>query len=89
MPLTSSIETNGRRYGAPEKCAVVICLDGCEPAYLDAAIVRGLMPNLERMRAARAQRATAGRRTAGSVPPPRTTANGANTPRGTPATPRR
>jgi len=50
MPLTSSIETNGRRYEAPEKCAVVICLDGCEPAYLDAAIVRGLMPNLDRIK---------------------------------------
>ena len=50
MPLTTSIETNGRRYEAPESCAVVICLDGCEPAYLDVAIEQGLMPNLERIR---------------------------------------
>ena len=50
MPLTSSVETNGRRYEAPTTCAIVICLDGCEPAYLDVAIERGLMPNLERIR---------------------------------------
>lgn len=50
MPLTSSVETNGRRYEAPTTCAIVICLDGCEPAYLDEAIKRGLMPNLERIR---------------------------------------
>jgi len=28
----------------------VICLDGCEPAYLDEAIAAGLMPNLQRIR---------------------------------------
>ena len=50
MLLNSSIETNGRRYEAPENCAVVICLDGCEPAYLDVAIEQGLMPNLDRIR---------------------------------------
>ena len=50
MLLNSSIETNGRRYEAPETCAVVICLDGCEPAYLDVAIEQGLMPNLDRIR---------------------------------------
>ena len=50
MPLNSSIETNGRRYEAPKNCAVVICLDGCEPEYLDVAIKRGLMPNLDRIR---------------------------------------
>ena len=50
MPLNSSIETNGRRYEAPKNCAVVICLDGCEPEYLDVAIKQGLMPNLDRIR---------------------------------------
>ena len=43
--------TNGRQYAAPKTCAVVICLDGCEPEYLDVAIAEGLMPNLERIRA--------------------------------------
>jgi phosphonoacetate hydrolase len=50
MALTTSVETNGRQYEAPKCCAVVICLDGCEPAYLDVAIERGLMPNLQRIR---------------------------------------
>uniref|UniRef100_UPI00232FBE9A phosphonoacetate hydrolase n=1 Tax=Roseovarius sp. ZX-A-9 TaxID=3014783 RepID=UPI00232FBE9A len=31
-------------------CAIAICLDGCEPAYLEAAIADGLMPHLARMR---------------------------------------
>lgn len=51
MPVASAVEVNGRTYAAPRTCAVVICLDGCEPAYLDAAIERGLMPNLARIRA--------------------------------------
>ena len=33
----------------PQTCAVVICLDGCEPEYLDVAIAEGLMPNLARI----------------------------------------
>ena len=51
MPITSPVTVNGRTYAAPKTCAVAICLDGCEPAYLEAAIARGLMPNLERIRA--------------------------------------
>ena len=50
MTLTSSVQANGRDYAAPKTCAVVICLDGCEPDYLDVAIAEGLMPNLERIR---------------------------------------
>jgi len=50
MAFTTSVETNGRRYEAPKTCAIVICLDGCEPAYLDVATESGLMPNLERIR---------------------------------------
>jgi phosphonoacetate hydrolase len=50
MPLTSPIEANGRSYAAPNTCAVAICLDGCEPAYLDVAIAEGLMPKVARMR---------------------------------------
>ncbi len=50
MPVASAVEVNGRTYAAPRQCAVAICLDGCEPAYLDAAIERDLMPNLARIR---------------------------------------
>lgn len=38
---------NERRYPFPKVPAVAICLDGCEPAYLDEAIAAGLMPALE------------------------------------------
>ncbi len=39
-----SVTVNGRRYPWPRVPAIAICLDGCEPAYLDAAIDAGLMP---------------------------------------------
>ncbi|MEO1918107.1 MAG: phosphonoacetate hydrolase, partial [Paracoccaceae bacterium] len=42
---------NDRTYAPPKTTAITICLDGCEPAYLDAAIDAGLMPNLERIKA--------------------------------------
>ena len=45
------VTVNGRTYPESETCAIAICLDGCEPAYLDAAIADGLMPTLARMRA--------------------------------------
>ena len=51
MPVSSSVQANGRTYAAPQTCAVVVCLDGCEPAYLDVAIADGLMPNLAVIRA--------------------------------------
>ncbi len=50
MTLHQPVEANGRHYPVPAVAAVVICLDGCEPAYLDAAIADGLMPTLKRMR---------------------------------------
>ena len=46
MPITC----NDRQDPQPPDTAVVICLDGCEPAYLDVAIAEGLMPNLARIR---------------------------------------
>ncbi|MEM6634670.1 MAG: phosphonoacetate hydrolase [Pseudomonadota bacterium] len=47
----NKILANDRSYAMPNGPAVVICLDGCEPAYLDVAIAAGLMPNLKRIRA--------------------------------------
>jgi phosphonoacetate hydrolase len=46
----AAMTVNGRSYTDPATCAIVICLDGCEPAYLDAAIADGLMPTLARIR---------------------------------------
>ena len=50
MNHDTPIVTNGRSYPIPKTTAIAICLDGCEPAYLDAAIADGLMPTLKRMR---------------------------------------
>lgn len=47
----STVTVNERAYPWPKVPAIAICLDGCEPAYLDAAIAAGLMPALERVMA--------------------------------------
>ncbi|MBC7142882.1 MAG: phosphonoacetate hydrolase [Rhodobacteraceae bacterium] len=44
------VMANDRAYPWPKVPAVAICLDGCEPEYLDVAIAEGLMPVLKRMR---------------------------------------
>lgn len=46
-----SVSVNGRNHAWPRVPAIAICLDGCEPAYLDEAIAAGLMPALERVKA--------------------------------------
>ena len=50
MSVTTPVVANGRTYQAPKTCAIAICLDGCEPEYLDVAIAEGLMPTLKRIR---------------------------------------
>lgn len=50
-PTRTAVTVNDRTYPWPNVPAVAICLDGCEPAYLEAAIADGLMPNLARIRA--------------------------------------
>ncbi len=50
MTLQTSVVANDRIYAVPQTCAIAICLDGCEPAYLDEAIAAGLMPNLVRIK---------------------------------------
>ena len=47
MNHETPIVANGRSYPIPKTAAITICLDGCEPAYLDAAIADGLMPTLK------------------------------------------
>lgn len=46
----SPVKANGRTYPWPKVPAIAICLDGCEPAYLEVAIAEGLMPALKRIR---------------------------------------
>ncbi|RWF48947.1 MAG: phosphonoacetate hydrolase [Mesorhizobium sp.] len=45
-----NVAVNGRTYAWPRVPAIAICLDGCEPAYLDEAIRAGLMPALVRIK---------------------------------------
>jgi phosphonoacetate hydrolase len=40
------VEVNGRVYRTPTRPTLAITVDGCEPAYLDDALARGLMPHL-------------------------------------------
>lgn len=50
MFVTNPVTANDRTYAVPKTCAIAICLDGCEPEYLDVAIAEGLMPTLKRIR---------------------------------------
>ncbi len=50
MSTNNGFTVNGRHYPSPQMPVVVICIDGCEPAYLDHAIDAGLMPTMARMR---------------------------------------
>jgi phosphonoacetate hydrolase len=41
---------NGRTYEWPRQPTVVVCFDGCDPAYLTAASAAGAIPAIDRMR---------------------------------------
>lgn len=47
---TDALEVNARSYRWMAAPVVVVCVDGCEPAYLDAAVAAGVVPYLKRMR---------------------------------------
>ena len=49
--MRAQVTVNERTYPWPKVCAIAICLDGCEPEYLEVAIKAGLMPTLKRIRA--------------------------------------
>ena len=40
---------NGRSYRFPKAPTVVVCIDGSEPGYIEAAIEQGLAPNFDRL----------------------------------------
>ena len=46
----ADVEVNGRRYRAPERPTVVICYDGCDPAYIDRGIADGILPTIASFR---------------------------------------
>ncbi|MGO4284587.1 hypothetical protein [Bosea sp. UNC402CLCol] len=47
--IGSGVIANGRNYARPQRPTVVICMDGAEPAHIEAASAKGLMPNLDRI----------------------------------------
>ena len=44
-PLSVNLSVNGREYSIPQSPIIGICIDGCEPAYLDEAA--SVMPELQ------------------------------------------
>jgi len=51
MTMTASaLAVNGRTYALPKGTLVVICVDGCEPEYINQAIATGCTPYLARLR---------------------------------------
>jgi len=44
-----NVEVNGRSYGLPVKPTVVVCVDGCEYDYLEAAVSAGVAPFIGKM----------------------------------------
>jgi phosphonoacetate hydrolase len=44
--MSDLIELNGRRYRQPRHPTVVICVDGCDPEYLDRGIPDGVFPTI-------------------------------------------
>ncbi len=46
--MTEAVVVNGRTYAVPHRPVVVICFDGCDPAYVDRGLKDGVFPNLGR-----------------------------------------
>ena len=44
--MSDLIELNGRSYRKPQHPTVVICVDGCDPEYLDRGIPDGIFPTI-------------------------------------------
>ncbi len=45
----TSFTCNGRTYALPRQPTVVVCIDGSEPGYIEAAVAAGLAPNFGRI----------------------------------------
>jgi len=43
------VTVNGRTYRRPQRPAVVVCIDGCDPDYLDDAFARALIPRISEL----------------------------------------
>jgi phosphonoacetate hydrolase len=52
MKQAEVIELNGRSYRLPTRPTVVICADGCDPAYIEAGIAAGVLSTIAKWREA-------------------------------------
>jgi phosphonoacetate hydrolase len=46
----ADVVVNGRRYRVPERPVVVICFDGCDPAYIERGLADGILPAIAGLR---------------------------------------
>jgi phosphonoacetate hydrolase len=46
----ANVEVNGRRYRLPERPTVVVCFDGCDPAYIRRGLADGILPTIAGLR---------------------------------------
>ena len=46
----ATVNVNGRSYRTPERPTVVICFDGCDPAYIERGIKDGILPTIAAFR---------------------------------------
>ena len=44
--MSEAIELNGRRYRKPQRPTVVVCVDGCDPEYIEHGIPEGVFPTI-------------------------------------------
>src|SRR6516162_5848740 len=44
--MSETIELNGRRYHTPERPTVVICVDGCDPEYVERGVADGVFSTI-------------------------------------------
>jgi phosphonoacetate hydrolase len=49
LDASPSVAVNGRTYRWPRRPVVVICYDGCDPAYVEAARKAGVVPHMDAM----------------------------------------
>jgi phosphonoacetate hydrolase len=44
--MPEMIELNGQRYRKPRRPTAVICIDGCDPAYIERGISDGIFSTI-------------------------------------------
>jgi len=44
--MSEAIELNDRRYRKPQRPTVIICVDGCDPEYIERGIPEGVLPTI-------------------------------------------